>query len=353
MRTPMHPRTYLNMQQLVHQSPNHPGGRTPNMIHDTNSLVSEEGGVIFGTNISTAKVFKEIERFINSYEATRMEGEDAVNELIYQQKFNDVGLDLIGDIFEVKAVHLREFDQELYYQFIYFPAEMISCFDHVLKNMYERHYIDNEMDEQIVQERHAKKDRLMLGITGLSDEDIVNMRSLSPKEINRLICFRGIVIRCSEIFPEMKSATFRCTNCRNEVQVFLENAKVQEPTDCSRCKIKHSLELVHNLCTFTDKQFIKFQELPDGVPDGDTPSSMTILAYDNNVDGMRPGDRVEIVGIYRTQGQKVKRGRNALKAVFNTYVDLISFRVIQEDRFQAALGDKGMVFNDDDRRRFM
>ena len=80
---------------------------------------------------------------------------------------------------------------------------------------------------------------------------------------------------------------------------------------------------------------------------------MTILAYDNNVDGMRPGDRVEVVGIYRTQGQKVKRSRNALKAVFNTYVDLISFRVMQEDRFQAAMGDKTTIFSDDDRRKFL
>ena len=85
------------------------------------------------------------------------------------------------------------------------------------------------------------------------------------------------------------------------------------------------------------------------MPDGDTPSSMTILAYDSNVDGMRPGDRVEVVGIYKTQGQKVKKNRNALKAVFNTYVDLISFRVIQEDRFQAAMGDQSTIFSDGDK----
>lgn len=65
------------------------------------------------------------------------------------------------------------------------------------------------------------------------------------------------------------------------------------------------------------------------MPEGDTPSSVTIISYDNNVDGMRPGDRVELIGIYRTQGQKVKRNRNTLKSVFNTYIDLISFSIIQ------------------------
>lgn len=52
------------------------------------------------------------------------------------------------------------------------------------------------------------------------------------------------------------------------------------------------MELIHNQCIFTDKQFIKFQELPEYVPEGETPQSITILAYDNNVDQMKPGDRV-------------------------------------------------------------
>lgn len=80
---------------------------------------------------------------------------------------------------------------------------------------------------------------------------------------------------------------------------------------------------------------------------------MTIISYDNNVDGMRPGDRVEVIGIYRTQGQRVKRNRNSLKAVFNTYIDLISFTVLEEDRYRAVLGDKNTVFSDDEKRKFM
>jgi DNA replication licensing factor MCM4 len=64
-----------------------------------------------------------------------------------------------------------------------------------------------------------KKDKLMVGITDLDEETI--LRNLSPKQINRLISFRGIVIRCSDIHPEMKAAMFKCTICSNEVQVIL------------------------------------------------------------------------------------------------------------------------------------
>lgn len=55
---------------------------------------------------------------------------------------------------------------------------------------------------------------------------------------------------------------------------------------------------------------------------------MNILCYDNNVNGMRPGDRVEIVGLFRAQSRKVSRFKSNLDTVFSTFTDLISFKVI-------------------------
>lgn len=49
-------------------------------------------------------------------------------------------------VYEVQGTHLKEFDQEIYYQFIYFPAEMISCFDFVLKSLYDKYFVEPETD---------------------------------------------------------------------------------------------------------------------------------------------------------------------------------------------------------------
>jgi len=68
--------------------------------------------------------------------------------------------------------------------------------------------------------------------------------------------------------------------------------------------------------------------LPEYVPEGQTPNSLTIVCYDNNVNCMRPGDRVEVVGIYRSQQKKVSSGLSALHTQFSTYTDLISYRII-------------------------
>jgi DNA replication licensing factor MCM4 len=70
----------------------------------------------------------------------------------------------------------------------------------------------------------------MCGIIGLDHSN--SLREIHHKHINRLISVKGIVIRCSEIYPEMVAAVFKCCNCHNELQVILEDAKVHEPKFC-------------------------------------------------------------------------------------------------------------------------
>ena len=88
-----------------------------------------------------------------------------------------------------------------------------------------------------------------------------------------------------------------------------------------------------NHCEFTDKQYIKLQELPELVEDGETPQSINIIAYDSNVDKFRPGDRVQAIGIYRACPVRTEPNgpaANRMKNVFNTYLDLISTTPLQE-----------------------
>ena len=66
---------------------------------------------------------------------------------------------------------------------------------------------------------------------------------------------------------------------------------------------------------------------------------------------MRPGDRVEIVGIYRAQSVKIQRIKTNLKSVFNTYIDLISIRMLEENRYKSSLSGQ-LYFNDEEKNTF-
>lgn len=76
---------------------------------------------------------------------------------------------------------------------------MISCFDYVLKSLYERFFVENSHSESEKAMRELRRDKLMMGIKYLGEP--TDVKSLGPKNINRLISIRGIVIRSSEVYP--------------------------------------------------------------------------------------------------------------------------------------------------------
>lgn len=47
-------------------------------------------------------------------------------------------------------------------------------------------------------------------------------------------------------------------------------------------------------CLFSDKQLIRLQETPDEIPEGETPHTVSLFAFDDLVDSVRPGDRIEV-----------------------------------------------------------
>jgi DNA replication licensing factor MCM4 len=67
----------------------------------------------------------------------------------------------------------------------------------------------------------------MMEIKHLDEEEQVCMKDLRPIMIGRLVFLRGIVIRSSDIYPEMKSAYFTCVVCSHYKIIDLENAKVK------------------------------------------------------------------------------------------------------------------------------
>lgn len=63
--------------------------------------------------------------------------------------------------------------------------------------------------------------------------------------------------------------------------------------------------------------------------EGETPSALTAITYDTNVDGFRPGDRIELIGIFRAQSSKIDKHKGTIRTVFNTYLDVISFSLVK------------------------
>ena len=104
----------------------------------------------------------------------------------------------------------------------------------------------------------------------------------------------------------------------------LNRGMITEPVECKSCHSKSSFELIHNMSSFDDKQHVKVQETPDMMPEGETPVTIHLCAYDELVDYVKPGDKCEFVGIFRAQGIRVNPRQRITKTTFRTFIDLVS-----------------------------
>ncbi|KAF2202037.1 MCM-domain-containing protein [Delitschia confertaspora ATCC 74209] len=162
----------------------------------------------------------------------------------------------------------------------------------------------------------------------------VNLRELNPGDIDKVVSIKGLVIRTTPIIPDMKDAFFRCSVCNHTVKVDIDRGKITEPTRCPRevCGSANSMQIVHNRSGFADKQVIKLQETPDSVPDGQTPHSVSVCAYDDLVDVCKAGDRVEITGIFKCNSVRINPRQRTVKNIFKTYVDAVHIQKVDKKR---------------------
>ena len=292
--------------------------------------------LVWGTNVVISECKTKFKNFILRYidpEAEQDEIEEGMNlnEPLYLQKLEEVN-SLEEPFLNVNCSHLRMFDQQLYNQLISYPQEVIPAFDMATNEIFFEKYPAAVLEHQIqVRPFNAEKTR--------------NMRALNPEDIDQLISISGMVIRCSNIIPEMREAFFKCIVCSFTTSVEIDRGRIQEPNLCTHCNTNHCFSLVHNRSHFTDKQLIKLQESQDDMAAGQTPHNVLLFAYNDLVDKVQPGDRITVTGIYRAIPIQDNPRQRSVSSVYKTHIDAVHFRKLDKKRLYESEDGKEHLFS--------
>lgn len=280
-------------------------------------LVGSSTGVprnerIYGTILDVDETAVKLNSFLNDFGVTH---ENRVGKYVnfVQQIIVEANQAVISVPIDAKDLHT--FDPFLYNVLVNYPMESISHLDALLVRLFSR--VRSSPPEIPIQAK----------VFNLLPSEQRKMRDVGPGDVGHLISARGIVIRTSDLVPEMLIAHFKCSsiNCANVKVVRLKNGIIEEPTSCERCHQKMTFQIVHNLCQYGDKQMVKLQETPDSIPAGETPHTLLVMCYDDLYDSVRPGDRVQVTGVCRAQGLRAQANLRTENAILRTYIDVIHF----------------------------
>ncbi|KAF9216516.1 hypothetical protein BGZ59_009321 [Podila verticillata] len=205
-----------------------------------------------------------------------------------------------------------------------YPAEVLPLLDFSL----------NEFFLDLFPDVDLRGDSLMVRPFNLGKT--INTRDLGPEDIDRLVTVKGLMLRTSSIIPNVKRGMsfFQCLVCDYTSQADAERGRITEPTKCPRqeCGALNSMSLIHNRGEYADKQVCRMQEMPESIPDGQTPQSISLVVHDDLVDVCKPGDRLEITAVFRGVPVRVNPRQRTIKALYRTYLDVVHIKKSDKKR---------------------
>ncbi|XP_044149844.1 maternal DNA replication licensing factor mcm3 isoform X1 [Bufo gargarizans] len=152
---------------------------------------------------------------------------------------------------------------------------------------------------------YAKQfEEFSVGFEGSFGAKHVSPRTLIAGFLGNLVCVEGIVTKCSLVRPKVMRSVHYCPATKKTLERKYTDLTTLEAFPSSaiyptKDEENNPLETEYGLSTYKDHQTLSIQEMPERAPAGQLPRSVDIIADDDLVDKCKPGDRVQIVGIYR------------------------------------------------------
>ncbi|XP_041048457.1 DNA replication licensing factor MCM2 [Carcharodon carcharias] len=167
------------------------------------------------------------------------------------------------------------------------PAEMLKIFDEAAKevvlSMYPKY-------DRIAKEIHVRISSLPL---------VEELRSLRQLHLNQLIRTSGVVTSSTGVLPQLSMVKYNCNKCNFILGPFFQSQNQEvKPGSCPECQSSGPFEINMEETVYQNYQRITIQESPGKVAAGRLPRSKDAILLADLVDTCKPGDEIELTGIY-------------------------------------------------------
>lgn len=260
--------------------------------------------------ITQPNVSRTIAREIKSF---LLEYTDDTGRSVYGARIRVLG-EMNSESLEVNYRHLAESKAILALFLAKCPSEMLKIFDLVAMEATELHYPDYA---RIHSEIHVR----------ISDfPTIHSLRELREFNLNSLVRVTGVVTRRTGVFPQLKYVKFNCLKCGSVLGPFFQDSNDEiKISFCTNCKSKGPFTVNGEKTVYRNYQRITLQEAPGTVPAGRLPRHREVILLADLVDISKPGEEVEVTGIYKNNYDGNLNAKNGFP-VFATIIEANSIK---------------------------
>jgi len=278
--------------------------------------------------VSQTAVQRTIKR---EFKAFLTEYTDDSGSSVYGNRIRTLG-EINAETLEISYDHLSTSKAILAYFLANAPGEMLKLFDQVAMDVVLLHYPDYE---RIHSEIHVRVFELPVHYT---------LRQLRQSHLNCLVRVSGVVTRRTGVFPQLKYVKFDCTKCGVTLGPFQQESNVEvKITYCQSCQSRGPFTLNSEKTVYRNYQKLTLQESPGTVPAGRLPRHREVILLWDLIDKAKPGEEIEVTGIYRNNYDAQLNNRNGFPVfatileannVLKSHDQLAGFRLTEEDEHE-------------------
>ena len=231
---------------------------------------------------------------------------------------------------------MRESDPSLVNMVLKKPLKIIPLMEKKLDEI-STGFKSEKVQSNTIQSK--KEEKLHLNLQGMLGTHLVSPRGLTAELTNQYVGVQGIVTRISEVRSKLVYSVHYCEETKKgNIKEYNDQMKIAESTNTYGQPLNGNFEvgkasgfmnnaipqrdINHNPLTleyghskFKNNQTILLQEPPERTPLGQLPRSVEVVLEGDFVDKVKPGDRIQVNGVFKTTSTMSTNTSGGVKTV--------------------------------------